>query len=371
MFIKPLLFAPMNLLRSNAETPTTGKNDKKSAGNSLNGEKKMFPHMKKIQWGLFIGIVWVLLVWGSPPLALILGMILALTFGSPIPKSGGKISKYLLQTCVVLLGFGMNLPTILHVGMRGAVFAAATIGTTLFLGYWVGKWIGITRSTSTLISAGTAICGGSAIAAVSSVISVTEGEIAVAMGTVFLLNAVSLYLFPFLGHLLSLTQPQFGVWSGVAIHDISSVVGASMVYGPQSLEVATAVKLSRTLWIIPVTLLFGWAYSQQRKAKSSSDSAQKHNGKKIKAAIPWFIGLFLVASLIRSFVPGIASWTPQISRISRAGFTVVLFLIGTGLSAETLRKVGWRAGVQGIILWSFISVASLLVILFLGGKGLF
>jgi len=344
-------------------------NDKKNADGSAKNEKKMFPHQRKIQWGLFIGVVWVLLVWGSPPLALILGMILALTFGSPIPKSGGKISKWLLQSCVVLLGFGMNLPTILEVGMRGAVFAAITIGTTLLLGYWVGRWIGITRSTSTLISAGTAICGGSAIAAVSSVITVSEGEIAVAMGTVFLLNAVSLYLFPFLGHLLALSQPQFGVWSGVAIHDISSVVGASMVYGPQSLEVATAVKLSRTLWIVPVTLAIGWFYSQRRKG-NETDLTKAH-AKKIKVAVPWFIGLFLVASLIRSFVPGIDSWTPEISRIAKAGFTVVLFLIGTGLSAETLRKVGWRAGVQGVILWSFISVASLLVILFLGGKGLF
>jgi uncharacterized integral membrane protein (TIGR00698 family) len=260
----------------------------------------------------------------------------------------------------------MDLSTVLRAGLHGAFFAAATICLTLLLGYWIGRWMGIGRNTSMLISAGTAICGGSAIAAVSSVLVVTEAEIGVAMGTVFLLNVVSLYLFPALGHILHLGQQQFGVWSGVAIHDISSVVGASMSYGPQSLEVATAVKLSRSLWIVPLTLGIGMAQSARMNGRGSQSNGQSAAGKKIKASVPWFIGLFLLASILRSSLPAIAAWTPEISRLAKAGLTVVLLLIGTGISPNALRTVGWKTGIQGLILWVFISSISLFVIVRLG-----
>src|SRR6516162_1490234 len=194
-----------------------------------------------------------LVAWGSPPLALVAGMIFALFFGAPFPSHGPRLSKTLLQVCVVLLGFSMNLPVVLRAGLNGSLFAVATIGTTLVLGFWLGGRLALNSKTSALISAGTAICGGSAIAAVGSVIAVTEAEIAVAIGTVFLLNAAALYLFPLAGHALHLSQTEFGLWAGVAIHDISSVVGAAMSYGSGSLETATAVKLSRTLWIAPLT----------------------------------------------------------------------------------------------------------------------
>jgi uncharacterized integral membrane protein (TIGR00698 family) len=318
------------------------------------------------QWGVCAAVVCGLLAWGTPPLALACGILIAFTVGSPIPKAGYKFAKWLLQACVVLLGFGMDLNTVLQAGLHGAVFAAMTIAITLTLGYWVGRWLRIGRNTSMLISAGTAICGGSAIAAVSSVLVVTEAEIGVAMGTVFLLNAVSLYLFPALGHILHLTQQQFGVWSGVAIHDISSVVGASLSYGPQSLEVATAVKLSRSLWIVPLTLGIGMAYRARAKRNASHDKNQDKSRAeertKLKTTIPWFIGLFLLASIMRSSIPAIATWTPEISRLAKAGLTVVLLLIGTGISPHALRTVGWKTGIQGVILWVVISAISLFAI---------
>jgi uncharacterized integral membrane protein (TIGR00698 family) len=252
----------------------------------------------------------------------------------------------------------------LRAGLTGSVFAAATIAATLLLGYWIGRAIHLDRKTSALISAGTAICGGSAIAAVGSVLSVSEGEIAVAMGTVFVLNAAALYLFPVLGHALHLSQHQFGVWAGVAIHDISSVVGASSQYGPLALQTATAVKLSRTLWIVPIALGMAFAFRTKTMANASEGAAPNSvtNARRAKGIVPWFIGLFLLASLLRSIIPGIADAAPSVARVASLGMTLVLFLIGAGLSRKTLRSVGWQAAVQGIVLWAFISIASLFVV---------
>ena len=298
----------------------------------------------------------------SPGLALAAGILIALLLGNPLPSGAQNAGRYLLQACVVLLGFGMDLPVILRAGLTGSVFAAVTIATTLFLGYWVGRFIQLNRKTSALISAGTAICGGSAIAAVASVLAVTQGEIAVAMGTVFLLNAIALYLFPVMGHVLHLSQHQFGVWAGVAIHDISSVVGASSQYGSEALQTATAVKLSRTLWIVPIALGMAFAFGRKQAADASATPGSS-NAAKAKIAVPWFIGLFLLASLLRSLIPGSATAAPAVARVATAGMTLVLLLIGLGLSVKTIRGVGWQAAVQGVILWAFISVASLLVVL--------
>jgi uncharacterized integral membrane protein (TIGR00698 family) len=294
--------------------------------------------------------------WVSPPLALALGAILALSHENPFAPLGKKVSAKLLQVCVVFLGFGMDLPVVLRTGLQGGGLAAATIVTTLGLGWTLGKRLGIDGKVSALISAGTAICGGSAIAAVGSVIGVGESEISVAMGTVFILNAAALYVFPVVGHTLGLTQLQFGTWAGVAIHDISSVVGASAHYGLDALHTATAVKLSRALWIIPLCLSAAAIF---RLRKARCQTATQHRA---RFQMPWFIGFFLLASVARSFVPGIAGIAPALAHVATTGLTLTLFLIGAGLSAKMLRAVGWRPFLQGILLWLFINVVSLAVI---------
>ncbi len=312
---------------------------------------------RELNWRtlIFFGIASCCLTdWISPPAALTLGILVALTLGNPVPTASRWVAKYLLQTCVVLLGFGMNLAVVLQAGSRGSLFAAASIAATFWLGEQLRHWLKIPVRASVLISAGTAICGGSAIAAMSSVINAIESEISVAMGTVFVLNAIALYLFPPLGHALHLTPTQFGTWAGVAIHDISSVVGAASHFGLGALETATAVKLSRALWIIPVSLVA----SSMLQVRRSNQQQTQH-----LIQVPWFIGLFLLASIVRTFVPAVALIVPEITRLSTLGLTLSLFLIGAGLSRQTLRAVGWKPMVQGILLWVFISGSSLLLIL--------
>lgn len=296
-----------------------------------------------------LAAIFCLTPWGSPPVALALGIVLALTFANPFAKQSKGYSRPLLQLSVVLLGFTMDLNVVLKAGANGALFAAATIASTLTLGWLLGRALKISERTATLISSGTAICGGSAIAAVGSVIGAAEGEMSVALGTVFLLNAVALYIFPAIGHALNLSQTQFGTWAGVAIHDISSVVGAASVYGAGSLATATAVKLSRALWIVP--LAFG-----AMALRGNSE------GGKAKVQIPWFIGIFLLASLSRLEVPAIGPAIPALSYFAKAGMTLTLFLIGSSLSKSMLKTVGWKPMLQGVLLWLFISVGALLVI---------
>jgi len=299
--------------------------------------------------------------WGSPPLALALGIAIALLAAEPLPAFARALSRPLLQVSVVLLGFSMELGVVLRAGEAGMAFAAATIVATLFLGRVSGKWLGVGERTSILISAGTAICGGSAIAAVSSVIGAEDEEISVALGTVFILNGAALYLFPLLGHFLGLSQRQFGTWAGVAIHDISSVVGASTVYGTAALERATAVKLARALWIAPLSLAAAVLWHRR---------GGEEGGKRARATIPWFIGLFLLACLLRSLVPAIASAGPSISRVARVGFTLTLFLIGGSLSRKNLSKVGWKPLAQGFLLWGIVAAGSLLILLRLGPQSI-
>ncbi len=312
--------------------------------------------------------------WASPAIALALGMVLALTLRNPARRLSGRCSRYLLQASVVLLGFGMNLGVILTAGRNGFVFAAATIVSTFILGYGLSVWLGIDRKISTLISAGTAICGGSAIAAVGSSVDADHAEMTAAMGTVFLLNAVALYAFPAIGHALGMSQAEFGTWAGVAIHDISSVVGAASAYGLDALHTATAVKLSRALWILPIAsaaaILFhlprrhGWANSSF--GFDVEDSRQRTGdgpAKTRKAQIPWFIGLFLLASVARSVDPHVAAMAPALTRLAEAGLTLTLFLIGANLSRQTLRAVGVKPLIQGVILWIAISAIALIVIL--------
>lgn len=283
----------------------------------------------------------------SPPIALGLGIVFAIFVGNPYPKQTAKVQKLLLQACVVLLGFGMDLNAVIEAGRTGFVFTVATIAGTLVLGYVVGKAMGIGTSIRHLISSGTAICGGSAIAAVGSAMKADSNAMSVALATVFVLNAVALFIFPMLGNMLGMSQEQFGIWSAIAIHDTSSVVGAASRYGMTALAIATTVKLARALWIIPLAI--GTAVAFRTKGA--------------KIAIPWFIFLFVLASVLRTYIEPIVSISGDLVAAARIGLVLTLFLIGAGLSKAALREVGAKPLVFGVILWIAISVVSLVVVL--------
>jgi uncharacterized integral membrane protein (TIGR00698 family) len=299
----------------------------------------------------------------QPQWALTAGILLALTLHNPFMKMTRPASKWLLQASVVLLGFRMDIKPVLIAGREGMIFAVLTIGTAFLLGWLVAKWLKIDRTVSTLISAGTAICGGSAVAAVGCVTGAAEGEMSVAMGTVFLLNAVALYAFPIIGRAMHMNPHQFGTWAGIAIHDVSSVVGAATSYSvTEALPVATTVKLARALWIVPVALLVGMVYHRRPTAVGNSDfgfepDCRKTNSKP-RLQLPWFIGLFLLASIARSYLPAISHVAGPIQTAATIGFTLTLFLIGAGLSRKTLKAVGIRPLLQGVILWLFLASVS-------------
>ena len=285
--------------------------------------------------------------WASPPIALALGLALALTLGHPFASRNSKATKLLLQTSVVLLGFGMNLQKVVEAGRTGFIFTIVTIVGTLLLGFLLGRAMNISRTTSHLISSGTAICGGSAIAAVGPVVNATDEEMSVALGTVFILNSIALFIFPMIGHRLGMTQPQFGVWAAIAIHDTSSVVGAAAKYGADALQIATTVKLTRALWIVPVTLATAFFF----KRKST------------KVAIPWFILWFVVASVLRTYIAAPSEVWSTLTMIAKVGLTITLFLIGAGLSRKSIAAVGARPLILGILLWIAISCVSLFAVL--------
>ncbi len=284
----------------------------------------------------------------SPPLALFIGIVMA-QVGHPYAKLNSKLTSKLLQISVVGLGFGMNLTSAIKAGKEGIIFTVISIFGTLLFGYGLGKIMKIEKKTSFLVSAGTAICGGSAIAAVSPVIKANEQQISAALGTVFILNAIALFIFPHIGHYFELSQHQFGLWSAIAIHDTSSVVGAASNYGAEALQTATTVKLARALWIIPVaylaTLLF--------KNKDS------------KAKIPYFIGYFILALIANTYLPFVQKISPYIVDIAKIGLTLTLFLIGTSLSTKVIKSVGVKPLIQGVILWVTISIAALYVVIHL------
>lgn len=301
-----------------------------------------------------MGLAFCLSPWSSPGVALALGLVFALSLDNPYRERGGRFVRMVLQTSVVLLGFGMDLAAVFRVGLHGLLFAALTIFATFTLGYWLARLLDINRRTSLLISAGTAICGGSAIAAVGTAVEAERSEMSVAMGTVFLLNAVALYLFPLLGHLLGLSQDQFGTWAGVAIHDVSSVAGAGAAYGEEALRTATVVKLSRVLWIVPVTFVAALLFHGRGRSKGA------------RLPLPWFIGGFLLASLAGRYVPGIGRVEPVLAYLAHAGFAATLFCIGASLSVGAIRQVGYKPLLQGVLLWLFMSTVGLLAVLGVG-----
>lgn len=284
----------------------------------------------------------------SPAIALFGGIVFALLLKNPFPTLSKKVSKYLLQVAVVGLGFGMNLHESLKAGSDGMLFTIASVTGVMIAGYFAGRWLKIPSRLSYLISSGTAICGGSAIAAVAPVVSADENETSMSLAVIFTLNAVALFIFPPIGHWLDMTQHQFGLWAAIAIHDTSSVVGAGAAYGAEALAVATTVKLTRALWIIPLSLVSLLFF---RKSKGCGIS------------VPWFIFLFIGAMVINTYINipnGIISF---ITGASHRFLSMTLFLIGGTLSPPAIRKVGAKPVLQGIILWVIIATVSLLVIL--------
>ena len=276
-------------------------------------------------------------------LALLLGIIMAQMVAHPFPQTSKKLTHNLLQTSVVGLGFGMNALHALEVGKQGLWFTVFSIVSTLSVGLLMGKLLKVEKNTSYLISTGTAICGGSAIAAVSPIIKPNEKQISTALGTVFALNSIALFLFPWIGHQLKLTQHQFGVWAAIAIHDTSSVVGAASKYGAEALQTATTIKLERALWIIPVALISAFLFKSQSK----------------KIKLPYFILLFVLAMLVNTFIPAIQPASTYIVMLSKVGLKITLFLIGSSLTRELISTVGVKPLIQGTLLWLFISVLSL------------
>src|SRR5216684_4417711 len=278
----------------------------------------------------------------SPPIALTVGILFGLSFPHPYINESRGIARALLQSSVVALGFGMNLHEVLKAGRSGFIYTALGISFALLLGLALGKLLRVRGNSSFLITAGTAICGGSAIAAIGPILRADEEEMAVSLGTIFILNSIALLIFPPVGNALHLSQSQFGLWAALAIHDTSSVVGAATKYGPQALIVGTTVKLARALWIVPLALV---------------TAAIKHHGARIQ--FPWFILFFVFAALANTYLSAQHSATKTFFTLGRFGLTATLFLIGTGISRVTLKKVGWRPLLQGVLLWLAVGLTSL------------
>lgn len=286
--------------------------------------------------------------WVTPPVALFLGLAFALVCGQAHLRFNKKMSKYLLQYSVVGLGFGMNLHASLASGREGMEFTILSVFGTLLIGWVIGrKLLKVGRDTSYLISSGTAICGGSAIAAVGPVLRAKDSDMSVALGTIFVLNAIALFIFPVVGHALGMSQQDFGTWAAIAIHDTSSVVGAGAAYGEEALRVATTIKLTRALWIIPVAILTSFIF--------------KSKGRRV--SIPWFIFFFILAMVFNTYVLGTSATGIAIGNgindLARKMLTVTLFFIGASLSRDVLRTVGLRPLVQGVLLWVVISLGTL------------
>jgi uncharacterized integral membrane protein (TIGR00698 family) len=283
----------------------------------------------------------------SPPLALLGGIVYGLALSHPIHIDSKRLAKFLLQASVVALGFGMNLHEVLQAGRSGFLYTAVSITAAMLLGLGLGYLLHVSKKSAFLISAGTAICGGSAIAAVGPIAEASEEEMAVSLGTIFILNSIALLLFPLIGFALHMTQTQFGLWSALAIHDTSSVVGATAKFGPTALAVGTTGKLARALWIVPLCAVT--AVTLKSKAR---------------VQWPWFILLFCLAALLNTLLPGLSSTFGVLNHLGRLGLTVTLFLIGTGLNRETLTQVGVRPLLQGLALWIIVGGSTLVLITF-------
>jgi uncharacterized integral membrane protein (TIGR00698 family) len=301
----------------------------------------------KAYWAIVVVAAGALVALDAPSwLALIAGIAMALAWRRDPPKQIKKLTTYTLQLGVVALGAGMHLDVVLRTGLDGALITATSLALAIVLGLTLGKLLAIPGDTPLMISVGTAICGGSAIAAIASVIKPKAHEMSVALAVVFVLNAVGLLVFPLLGHAMGLSQPVFGRWAALAIHDTSSVVGAGMAYGTVALAIATTTKLARALWIVPVTI-------------ATAIMRQKEGLRGVKW--PWFILGFVAMAAIVTWVPALARYAPYVSLAGRKSLVVALFLIGLSLSRNSIKQVGPRPLVMGVILWIIIACASLLL----------
>lgn len=338
-------------------------NQEKIKKNEPESVETAFSSKEKVAKGCYIGVLTLLAFflllgyvpgaaafssWVTPPVALFLGLAFALIFGQAYPKFNKKMSKMLLQYSVVGLGFGMNLQASLQSGKEGMEFTILSVIGTMVIGWFIGrKCLKVDRNTSYLISSGTAICGGSAIAAVGPVVKAKDSEMSVALGTIFILNAIALFIFPVIGHQLGMSQQQFGTWAAIAIHDTSSVVGAGAAYGEDALKVATTIKLTRALWIIPLAL--------------GSTLIFKSKGQKIN--IPWFIFYFVLAMIFNTYVLSTTETGEMIggaiNGLARKSLTLTLFFIGASLSRDVLKSVGVKPLIQGVLLWVVISLSTL------------
>ena len=291
----------------------------------------------------------------SPPVALTAGILFGLSFPHPYPAQSRTFAKFLLQGSVVALGFGMNLHQVLKAGRSGFLYTALGISFALIVGLALGKLLRVRGNSSFLITAGTAICGGSAIAAVGPILQADDEEMAVSLGTIFILNSIALLLFPLIGNALHLSQSQFGLWAALAIHDTSSVVGASAKYGAEALTIGTTVKLARALWIVPLAL--ATAAYKRRAARRSLAGAPTATFNRVP--LPWFILFFVLAAVCNTYISALCEVTKSLFTLGRLGLTATLFLIGTGISRATLKKVGWRPLLQGVLLWIAVGLCSL------------
>ena len=283
----------------------------------------------------------------TPAIALFIGLVYAIIFKCPYPKFNKKTSKYLLQASVVGLGFGMNVNESLRSGAEGMMFTIISVIGVMTIGGLIGYWLHLNRKTSYLIASGTAICGGSAIAAVGPVLKANDQEMAVSLGVIFILNAIALFIFPPIGQFFDMTQEQFGTWAAIAIHDTSSVVGAGEAYGPQALQLATLIKLTRALWIIPLALFTMLIF----RDKSS------------KISIPWFIFLFIIAMVLNTYCNLPTGLTQALVWIAKKGLVLTLFLIGASLSITAIKSVGIKPLLLAILLWLIIGISSFIVVI--------
>lgn len=282
----------------------------------------------------------------SPSVALIAGIVFSYFVRNQQTVFVQKTTNWLLKISVIGLGFNMNVKNVMDAGKDGIVLIISSIAIILIAGIIIGKWLYVNRKTSHLIASGTAICGGSAIAILAPIIKASEKEISISMGIIFLLNTIALITFPFIGNYFELTQHQFGIWSAIAIHDTSSVIGAATVYGQEALQTATVVKLSRMLWIVPIALITMFAFSAEKK----------------KVIIPWIIIFFITSVILNSYVDYIQHINKYFVQFSKTTLIGTIFLVGTSISVDSLRSVGWRPLLLGILLWLFISALSLIVI---------
>jgi uncharacterized integral membrane protein (TIGR00698 family) len=311
------------------------------------------PAHRVARWLLPLGALGSLLPWTAPWAALLAGTAIALTLGNPCAGLTARLAKPLLQLAVVGLGAGVNLAIVARVGVQGLGYTVIGLITTFAIGVMLARRLRVGSRLAALICAGTGICGGSAIAAVAPAIEAEPAETSASLATVFLLNGVALLVFPPLGTLAGLDAHAFGLWCALAIHDTSSVTGAAMTHGAEALATATTVKLARALWIVPVALVLGGWFARGRTAGTGAKRGVKP---------PWFIGGFIALSALFTCAPAVAPAAPWIVRGARAALTLTLFLIGAGLDRASVRAVGARPFIHGLLLWVLVGGATLAAI---------